>query len=247
MWSKRQRGRLVVALLRLGLSPRRAQRLVLEWQDHVHEGADRARQDGATVQQAASDANAALGEEQALLRAVENRPELRSLTARHSWLLLALPLLALILCILLQVLGVISGFGRYLDAGLSVPTWLLSAVKLNYWATSHLLPLVLAGSVAWFAVRRLRTDAWPLVATVVIVVVGSALTLHTEVEQSTGAGSVSVSLALLPPFAGWAAAFERALFGLGLIAAPLLAWQLAERRYLSRCTPAPDQSPTAEP
>ena len=143
------------------------------------------------------------------------------------------PLAALAGVIALLVLAIFGVADSLQAAQRSTPLWFHDALALSFFVASRVVPLLLAASIAWSAAARFARPVWPVLGITVVVVLGAAVQLQAQVDALTVNGSVSVGLALLPPFPEVFGFLSRAALGLGLVLVPYVVWARATERTAS--------------
>lgn len=190
-------------LLRAGIAPRHVRRYLAELSDHLDDLIQAQRDAGYDTEDAEIRARARLGDDDDLAQAMLARPALYSLPARAPWLVFGLfPLAALIgLCAVPVVLLALIA-GGHAQSGGSARVWFqdltLSLVFLGNWA----LPPLTATLFAVLASRQRLPARWPLIAGIVLAVIGFHMQASFPGPHSHG-GSLGIGLSFPGGQTGW--------------------------------------------
>lgn len=202
-------------LVRGGIAPGRARRLLREFTEH---GADIARERlelGESAEVARAAALARLGNVQDFVSQSLARPELKSFSARRPWAAFAVAPLFTFAALMLASGAAVYGFvmlyrhvGDWNAASLSAQRIALAAQFLVLWIT----PLLSAAGVALFAAIRRQALLWPVIGILLISFVSSLINFQVGLpaghDQGQLAGGIGISsdLALLASTFGHTAA-----------------------------------------
>lgn len=205
-------------LLRGGLSKRRVDRLLRELDDHRLALRERALGRGYERREAEAIAAAELGDATSIVEAMLAQPQLRSFSQRRPWLVYGLlPAWVLIAVSAVTLLGtwfMLQGMGWDSQR-------LRDAIDALFLFVSHGMLWLIVLTMLWQAHRMHVTPGWPVLGSLLTIVLGSALTMQVAwpgVEGGSGYLNVSylyglreritaaaMICLLLPPFlfAAW--------------------------------------------
>ncbi len=221
-------------LLTSGIAPRHVRRYLAELGDHLDDLTQAQRDAGYGAQDAVIRARARLGEDDDLTTAMLDRPALRSLPARAPWLIFGFfPLvsLAALCAVPVGILAAVASLHAHAGGSPAAPSWFrdltLSAVFLGNW----LLPPLTASLFTALASRQRLPAHWPLLASIVLVVIGFHMQARFPAPHLHG-GSLGIGLSF--PGGQDGISLSRWLAGSLLIITPaLLYWGWRWRQDLS--------------
>lgn len=166
-------------LLRAGIAPRHVKRTLHELRDHYEDAVRHEKSKGSDDVAAAQNAWMRLGDEDALVRSIIARPELRSLPARFPKLVfVAGPIAAWFGAIILTVLGIASilpilrSAGALPALGTVPPEWSHAPLLAVCFFYARVLPLLVGGVVIATAIRQRVTSHAPVFGAALIALVG---------------------------------------------------------------------------
>ena len=175
--------RMRLELLRAGVAPRRAARMVRELADHEADLQDAALRAGHAPREAAEFARRTLGTDDVIRDAVLERPELRSSAVRRPWLVYGLvPILVLSGSVLAVLLITVSAAGSVVE----LPAAARVLIGSLHGLVNFGLPVLLAAALLFSAARRRASVAWPLTGALLVIVVGAALKIAVVWPASAG-------------------------------------------------------------
>lgn len=161
-------------LLRAGMAPRRAARLLRELADHYADLREAALRAGHSSWEADVLARAELGADEVILAAVRDRQELRAPASRWPWLVYGLaPVLMLMASVLAVVLMTALAVGNTGRLPATAEAW----VGLVFGWVNWGLPVLIAALVLVNAALRRAPIGWPVAGTLLVIAVGAALTI----------------------------------------------------------------------
>lgn len=198
-------------LLRAGIAPRWASRLEQEWSMHRQDLVSAAMRRGLEPAAAAGEADALLGDDEALFAQAMARPELLSRSRRRPALLFGLaPLLFLAMllvgCIAVWVLA-ISELKSWVRPEAFRATGWLTATQGWFGLLKWAVPASVAALSAWWAFRHRAPVIWPLTGMLLVALLGASINL--EVQWSAAAGIASLTGGLGFSTARWLALLGR--------------------------------------
>jgi hypothetical protein len=183
------------SLIRAGIAPRRARRLLREFAEHHADVVAERINLGDSADDARLAASARLGSEQQLIAILLSRPELRSWACRRPSIAFAIaPVLSFGLAFVASILGLIAlvewhkAHGGALSAASPVIQWIgaYAGVYLLW-----LLPCGVAALLAWAAACRREPSIWPCVGIAAVCFIGALTNFSVSIPPeapSMGAG-----------------------------------------------------------
>ncbi len=202
-------------LLRAGIAPRHVRRYVKELAEHLADLHAEEQRWGRTAAEAEAAALKRLGGIDELARAMTDRRDMQSWSARAPWATFGLgPLL------LLVVVSLIWPSIRFLRSS----DWLW--VRYSGWLYLG-APVLIGWGVAVLAARQRSGAFWPLCSLASLAVLVS--TAHVFVSPSWSIGRLSMRFILERPFHYVSFSFFEAAAILALTALPYLGWQLLRK------------------
>jgi hypothetical protein len=180
-------------LVRGGIAPRRARRLLTEFDDHRADIVRERLELGESERDAQAAADERLGRVQDFVIRNLARPELKSFSARRPWAAFAVaPLLAFAASLLAAgaaiyfLLGFYSHVAPWNAASRSSQTVAAAATLFILW----IAPFVAAASVAIMAVGRRRTLIWPIIGIALISFLASLINFQITLPVGHVQGSI---------------------------------------------------------
>ncbi|MGH9885004.1 MAG: hypothetical protein ACREBE_05730 [bacterium] len=207
-------------LLRGGVAPKHVRRTIDELQSHHADLVAEAQSRGRSLDEAALEASARLGDEDALAAEIIARPELRSWTHRWPWVAYCMT----------PVAAFVAGF-----VGLSILRWASPASPRILAGGLRLLqifglPLFLGGLSCLVAGRRRAALRWPVLGVTIVSFLGAALQLDICWPHGPNAPrAICMAVTVLPPFIDHSSALLRTLTSCLLIFGPYLWWRMSRR------------------
>ncbi|MCC5871236.1 MAG: hypothetical protein JJU22_02450 [Gammaproteobacteria bacterium] len=203
--------RLRVELLRAGVAPRRVSRMLRELADHHADLRDAALRAGHSPWEADLLARCELGDEEAILAAVLERQELRSPASRWPWVVYGLAPAALLAgC----VLAVLLLTGLAVGSGVELPAMARTWIGTLFGVANYGLPVLIAMVVLLTAALRHAPIAWPVFGTLLVIAIGSALTIDIRWPNAAGDdGLLLMTYRYGPDELGYASAMLLGLLG----------------------------------
>jgi hypothetical protein len=204
-------------LLRSGVAPRHARRAVLELRAHHEDVEMELRAAGHTPEQCEALAAERVGSDEAFVRDMLARPELRSFASRRPFVAFTLlPLLGFIALLALSVVLVIGAVEATEHWRALLPPavtqsvrWLGTALFL---AALWLAPIAVGGVVCVLAARQRIAARWAIAGAVLVGLLAAHINGHLEFATPTTRGSIALGVGwgwphLPPPIARRAAIF----------------------------------------
>ena len=164
-------------LIRGGIPPRQARRILREFAEHHADLVAEQLTSGVSAEKAREAATARLGSEEQLIAGTLARPELRSWLRRRPCAAFAVaPLLAFALAFVGSIVVLIGFFEWLKSRGASLSEaspmihWLTAGASIYLlWA----LPAAIAAAIALLAAQRREISIWPMVGIIVTCAVGA--------------------------------------------------------------------------
>lgn len=221
-------------LLRAGIAPRQAKRLVAEIEAHYSDLVAELRSAGLSREESESQAAVRLGTEDVLIANILAHPELRSWARQRPWLaFVLLPLLALAAQFVLSMLaavGVIAFATQVLGVTALYPgpvPWVVRGLQAyGVW----IAPIVAAGAACFLAMRSGAPLIWPIVGCALIAILGAATNASFEWSPASPRGVLSGGVGLNFPDLGLTSAL-RVTVTILTVLVPVL-WLRRRRREL---------------
>lgn len=164
-------------LIRGGVPPRRARRIVREFAEHHADLVAEQLASGVSAEKAQEAAAARLGSEEQLIAGTLARPELRSWLQRRPCAAFAIaPLLAFAIAFVGSIIVLIGFFEWLKSRGTSLSAASPMIHWLNAGASFYLLwalPAAIAAAIALLATYRREISIWPMVGIIVTCAVGA--------------------------------------------------------------------------
>jgi len=183
-------------LLRGGVKPRFVRRTLTELQQHYEDLHEQYLAEGMDNSEAATHAQASLGDKHTIAQAVLTRPELLTWSFRFPKIVYFLsPVLIFLLVFVATLAAVTLTVVQYQGMGVAaMPTWLPPLVETLILLSSYLLAPVLVAAFCLAARNRLMSMTWPLAGIVLLAFVSAGQSVTTVWPLSPDdLGSISIS------------------------------------------------------
>lgn len=186
-------------LLRAGIAPRHVRRYVHELSQHLADLKAEEEQTGRSPADAESAAFARLGATDDLAKAMIERQQFQSFSAKAPWAAFGLaPLLFLAVAYFFACLILWSGWKIFLP-GANTPFVHLSGLSIVYFGTGKLLyfaaPVLIGWAIGLIAARQRSKALWPVVGCILLACTGGMAQVHTSHPISQDVvGHVSMNL-----------------------------------------------------
>jgi hypothetical protein len=187
-------------LIRAGIAPRRARRILREFREHRIDLILEQRAMGADESEAADSADARLGTEQALVSHALAKPELRSWARRRPILaFVVMPPLYFAAAFCASLLGLVGlvnwrqALGESMTRASPTIHWISDYGSLCLlWG----LPMVAAVTLMAFAGRRREISLWPCIGVLLICFIGSLTNFTVNLPPMAQAPSLGAGLGI---------------------------------------------------
>ncbi len=222
-------------LLEAGVAPRHVRRYLNELSDHWKDLTAEEERAGRNRADARSAALARLGGVEELSRAMMERPEFQSWSARAPWAVFGVsPLLFLAGAWCIALLLLWSGWRMFLR-GEETPFVPIHGMAILYFGLGRSIFLgapVLAGwAIGLMAARQRLRVAWPVAGLVLLALIGGSAKVHAD-QIAGGGRHISLGFTLAPSVQGSPYGLLHLLLILVVTLAPYLGWRLLKGREI---------------
>ncbi len=213
-------------LLRAGIAPRHVRRYVHELSQHLADLEAEEERAGRSPTDAESAAFTRLGTNDDLAKAMIERRQFQSFSAKAPWAAFGLaPLLFLAAAYFFACLILWSGWEIFLP-GASTPFVQLNGLSVLYFGTGKFLyfaaPVLIGWAIALIAARQRLKAVWPAVGCILLACFGGMAQVHTTHPVTPDVvGHISMNLVLD------SSALVHSLIIVSLTVLPYLVWRLA--------------------
>lgn len=225
-------------LLRAGIAPRHVRRYINELRVHLRDLIAEEDRAGHDHWQAEASALVRLGTTDDLTRAMAERPEFKSFSARAPWLAFGvMPLCLLAAAYFVACLILWSGWKIFLPAAISPFTVVPGPVyglENIYFQTGRMIyfgaPLVVGWAISITAARHRLRALWPSLGLILTALIGSTAAVRVQRPSLSMAGQVTMTLAVSPSVRGIFEVALRALVLFSIALLPYFVWRIAEKK-----------------
>lgn len=193
-------------LLRAGVAPRHVRRYLAELSDHLADLRAEEERAGRSHADAQRTALARLGSVDDLSRAMEEKRQLRSWSARAPWAVFGVaPLLLMLAAYFVACFILWSGWKIFMPGAITPfaeqITGPIYGLENIYFQTGRMIyfgaPIFIGWAVGLVAARQRLKALWPLIGLAIIALIGSAAQVHAIRPSASGSGgNVSMSFVL---------------------------------------------------
>jgi hypothetical protein len=222
-------------LLRAGIAPRHVRRYLAELTDHWADLTAEEQQAGRSRADAESAALTRLGEIDRLAKAIIDKRQFQSISARAPWLifgLVPLCLLASAYCAAFAILW--SGWKIFLPDA-DTPFVRIDGLAILYFGAGRWLyygaPIFIGWGIAFIAIRQRFTVVWPLVALILLASIGGMVRVHAG--RAVPGGVRQISMGFIGSLPDISYELLHVLIIFSLTALPYLIWRIQKLRRLS--------------
>jgi hypothetical protein len=225
-------------LLRAGVAPRHVRRYLTELADHLADLRVEEERAGRSRADAESAALIRLGGIDDLSRAMIDRRQFQSWSARAPWAMFGLaPLFLVAGAYLVALLILWSGWKMFLPEA-DMPFVRIHGLAVFYFGIGRSLyfgaPILVGWAIGLMAARQRFRAVWPIVGLVMIALMGGSAEVHAgRTSVPGGVGHISMNFTLGPSVQSVSYRLFHALVILSLTALPYLIWRRQRSHSIS--------------
>lgn len=182
------------ALLRGGMQPKYARRLVEELQAHALDLIDQGVRDGLDWKESMSSAREILGDEETILQVSLAQKELKTLSHRYpKTIYLLAPLAGLILSAsaIIYAVVVLVPLIFNIDFQQSIPVWYTALFGASTFSVTHLAIPVTISFMLILGMKRYVQHRWPVIGALILLFLSGGLDANLQLPATKQPGNVS--------------------------------------------------------